>query len=331
MARLKGDSEGVILVMGATGAGKSYFVNQLKRGGAREGHSLRSETRACQGVNVEFGYGEKTRVITVVDTPGFDDTTRPQAEVLSEITEYLATQYAIGIPTKGVLYLHKITDNRMTGSASMYLDLFQDIVGDAALKNVILITTMWNKIRDEDEVEAERREQELLDVFWRDMIDKGSFAAQFHGTQDGAVALIYHLAGKSSVVLKVQEEAYDQEKAVIDTSVGANLYRNLQRDEEKYQTRLRELENKLRRQVQLGNKEKQKSIRREIDAVEIILRRLSLSMDHLADRPGSRARIRRWYRETSERIQHNGVGMAFMALAAVFNITISVVRLAGGI
>jgi type II secretory ATPase GspE/PulE/Tfp pilus assembly ATPase PilB-like protein len=33
-------SDGVILVMGVTGSGKSYFLNQLKRHSAKEGHSL---------------------------------------------------------------------------------------------------------------------------------------------------------------------------------------------------------------------------------------------------------------------------------------------------
>lgn len=33
-------SEGVILVMGVTGAGKSYFLNQLQNHSVKEGHSL---------------------------------------------------------------------------------------------------------------------------------------------------------------------------------------------------------------------------------------------------------------------------------------------------
>lgn len=35
-------SNGVILVMGVTGAGKSYFINQLKSQSTDEGHSLYS-------------------------------------------------------------------------------------------------------------------------------------------------------------------------------------------------------------------------------------------------------------------------------------------------
>jgi putative ribosome biogenesis GTPase RsgA len=37
-------NDGIILVMGVTGAGKSYFINQLKSESAVEGHSLYSGT-----------------------------------------------------------------------------------------------------------------------------------------------------------------------------------------------------------------------------------------------------------------------------------------------
>lgn len=40
-------SEGVILVMGVTGAGKSYFLNQLKHHSVTEGHSLFSGKNYC--------------------------------------------------------------------------------------------------------------------------------------------------------------------------------------------------------------------------------------------------------------------------------------------
>lgn len=35
-------SDGIILILGVTGAGKSYFINQLKPKSVREGHSLQS-------------------------------------------------------------------------------------------------------------------------------------------------------------------------------------------------------------------------------------------------------------------------------------------------
>lgn len=38
-------SENLVLVMGVTGAGKSYFVNKLKPNSVEEGHSIESRKR----------------------------------------------------------------------------------------------------------------------------------------------------------------------------------------------------------------------------------------------------------------------------------------------
>ena len=69
------------------------------------------ETQGCQAVQI-FLDKDDMRSITVVDTPGFDDTERPHAEILAEITDYLAAQHLSGLPLRGILYLHKITENR---------------------------------------------------------------------------------------------------------------------------------------------------------------------------------------------------------------------------
>jgi predicted GTPase len=40
--------QGMVLVMGITGSGKSYFVNQLNPGAASEGSTLNSCSSICQ-------------------------------------------------------------------------------------------------------------------------------------------------------------------------------------------------------------------------------------------------------------------------------------------
>lgn len=41
------ETEGMILVMGPTGAGKSYFIDKLKEGCVTVGHSLESGAETC--------------------------------------------------------------------------------------------------------------------------------------------------------------------------------------------------------------------------------------------------------------------------------------------
>lgn len=93
--------------------------------------------------------------MTVVDTLGFDDTYRSDAEVLQEMTGFLATQYALKMPLKGVIYLHQIHKSEIKGSARQYLEIFQSLCGGQALR--------WDRIAPGELGEALRREQELID------------------------------------------------------------------------------------------------------------------------------------------------------------------------
>ncbi|KAK2480385.1 hypothetical protein H9L39_07953 [Fusarium oxysporum f. sp. albedinis] len=146
-------SDGIILVMGVMGAGKSHFVNLLRGQSVVDGHLMISETQKCEAVQILIDEDEK-RSITVVDTPGFLDTRRGQAEIVAEITDYLAAQNLSGLP-----------HNKMTDASQGHLHLLRKIVGDDAFTNVILFTTMWNTFCNEDRQRALQREQELIGNF----------------------------------------------------------------------------------------------------------------------------------------------------------------------
>ncbi|KAK2600085.1 hypothetical protein QQS21_005171 [Conoideocrella luteorostrata] len=304
-------NEGIILVLGVTGTGKSYFLNQLKR------HSIVLDE-------------DDMRSITVVDTPGFDDTMRPDGEVLTEITEFLAAQHALGVPLRGVLYFHRITDDRVAGSSMTYLRLLESLVGSHALENLILVTTMWNRLRDEDIDQALRREQELIDKFWRRMEDGGSSVAQFDGTADSAYALVFQLAGKQSVVLEVQKEIVDEDQTMLATAVGSNLLQQLEEHTETYQIRAAELESRLDLELKLEprNKKTIQQLRNDKADVDKILRQITSSRDRMMTRPGLPVKER--IKRAMEGSGKNLVGSPITILAAVLNLTLFVVRLGLG-
>lgn len=58
----------------------------------------------------------------------------------------------------------------MTGSALKNLDMFLRLCGDESLKNVMLLTTKWDKSPEH----ARKHEKELIKNFWADMIELGS-------------------------------------------------------------------------------------------------------------------------------------------------------------
>ncbi|KAF3039397.1 gTPase, IMAP member 8 [Didymella heteroderae] len=154
------DAASMIVVMGVTGAGKSYFINQLAgRKVVDEGAALDSCTDKCSMVPVSIGGS----TALLIDTPGFDDTTRTDSEILTEIARILSAQYALGVQLKGIIYIHRITDVRFNRSSVKTFEIFKKICGHEALKNVLLVTSRWHEI---DEATGADRERQLKEKFW---------------------------------------------------------------------------------------------------------------------------------------------------------------------
>ncbi|KAI1386329.1 P-loop containing nucleoside triphosphate hydrolase protein [Hypoxylon trugodes] len=239
MVRVTGNEASMVLVMGVTGSGKSRFVNLLRGGSVEEGDGLMSVTQECQIVRVKIG----SELAYVVDTPGFDDTTRSDADIFEEITTFLATQYASGLALKGITFLHRITDVRMQGSTLSTMTMFKELCGDHALKSVVLLTTFWDKLSDKSI--GARRQQELRQEFWLDMTAKGSQVRRFDGSRDMAEALVMRLVDRPPVVLQIQRDIMQQGKRLEDTGVGRKIATRLDRSLEEKDKELEDLEKQI--------------------------------------------------------------------------------------
>lgn len=232
----------MVVVMGVTGAGKSYFINKLAgREVTKEGGSLHACTQGCALIPVEIG-GSK---VCMIDTPGFDEAKRSDSEILTEIARLLAAQYQLGVELKGVIYVHRITDIRYTGSAVRSFEICKKICGDSPLKNVLLVTSRWS---DVDEETGSQREGELRENFWAYMLNKGSNMSRFHGDRGSAVVLLSQLLAKDSTVLDLQRQLVDERMELKDTTAGSYVNDNLEDLKAQYQKELLSLE-KLRQDL----------------------------------------------------------------------------------
>ncbi|THH15941.1 hypothetical protein EUX98_g9380, partial [Antrodiella citrinella] len=137
------DDSITIAVMGATGAGKSTFINLVSPIQFQVGEGLESCTAEVQSA-VPFILDGK--YVTLIDTPGFDDTVKTEAEILRLISTYLAKTYEAGRRLHGIVFLHRITDVRMGGVAKKNFRLFRKLCGDETLRSVIIATTMWQDV-----------------------------------------------------------------------------------------------------------------------------------------------------------------------------------------
>ena len=88
-----------------------------------------------------FKFTNHSQAITLVDTPGFDDTYISDVDVLCKLSRWLEETYIKGFLLSGLLHLHRITDVRMGGSAMRNLRMFRRLCGPDALTKALLVTT----------------------------------------------------------------------------------------------------------------------------------------------------------------------------------------------
>lgn len=190
--------------------------------------------------------------ITLVDTPGFDDTYRSDAEILQSIVEWLTTTYKEGTRLSGILYLHRITDVRLQGSALRNLRVFRELCGKDCFKNVAICPTFWDVAEEEDSI-LEKRLKELTENegYWGGMIANGSRVFKEPLTRNHAINIIYQLVTNDTVTLQIQREIVDEQRSPSDTSAFATLMSlELERQKEEHDEMMAEAKRQFEQELQ---------------------------------------------------------------------------------
>ena len=125
---------------------------------------------------------------------------------------------------RGILYLRDISKTRIEGSDIRTLTLFSKLVGKEAFPHVVFVTTMWGKLDTEGKKVAFKRENELKEDFWNEMIEQGSWMTRFEGNKASAEGIISQLVGDADpVILQLQHELIDKDLELAATAAGSIL------------------------------------------------------------------------------------------------------------
>lgn len=93
------------------------------------------------------------------------------------------------------------------------------IIGSNNYKNLLLVTTKWGD--DTRKREFEKRQQELEDRYWEDLIDGGAGIYRFEGTAESARSIISQLNDGADVILALQAQLIQRPGVHLrDTEVG---------------------------------------------------------------------------------------------------------------
>ncbi len=131
----------------------------------------------------------------------------------------------------GMIYLHEISQSRMSGTARANTEVFQKLCGLNNMSSVFLVTTKWD---DVDINQGSKREIQLAERYWKDMIDGKAKQRRFMNDEKTGRAIIseildlYKAREHDDLALQIQTELVNLQKIIPDTEAAKSLKHSLE-------------------------------------------------------------------------------------------------------
>ncbi|PVF99830.1 hypothetical protein CPB86DRAFT_813558 [Serendipita vermifera] len=170
----------IIVVIGAAGVGKTTFI-QYATGESNLGVS----DGILSGASEIRCTRMRNKPMVFIDTPGINETHMSATDVLLMVLDFLKNANERNIDT--ILYLHRISDNRISGPTWRSFESFASLCYRTKMPVVVLVTTMWKHVPPQ--VGADR-ETQLVNEFWGDMIENKCAVKRFEESRESAWRLL---------------------------------------------------------------------------------------------------------------------------------------------
>ncbi|KAE8347804.1 hypothetical protein BDV24DRAFT_157281 [Aspergillus arachidicola] len=198
------------------------------------------DTRHVKGYPLTTDKGDR---VTLVDTPGFDNMSMSDMDILGEILKWMSASHSANAPVNGIIYFHRISDPRMTPAAIASLRVLQRFCGESNLPAIALVTTFWDYGSSSQYLS---KYEDLKLTYWKGLLDKGSQVFSYDdGPPTGKGVIQYFCDRKQSVLFDFQKEAVDQGLCVEQTSAGIELQGPFGKEKELLKTQIATLNDAL--------------------------------------------------------------------------------------
>lgn len=190
--------------------------------------------------------------------------------------------YEKQLRVRGVIYIQRITDTRMSGSSRRSLDILDAICGIPASANITFVTTMWDKLGSESSSVGEERTAEMKRLFLAKFMARGAQVERYGNTPASARDILRKiLTYNQSVTLEIQSELEVQGLSLEQTGVGQILQHDLQRQQKEFDAELKEMEQQLLEAQQANDSTAINLLTEEVARQKEQMRRLNTSRSQL--------------------------------------------------
>ena len=184
----------------------------------------------------------------------------------------------------GVLFLHRISDNKFSQTADRISTMLKNLCGDSAMTHLMLCTTMWDRVPQD---EGHERFDELCDTgAWKEMISKEASTSMISNigptAKEEAEKILSELIKHAQPVeVAIQDEIVNQGKTVAETGAGKVLSKHLRETQAEAEHKMIELQKTL-------EKEKDDKAAETLESI----RMLELEVAGLKEQAGEQSRKR---------------------------------------
>lgn len=270
----------LIALFGETGTGKTTFVNDASGGDLEVGDQLDSCT---QDVTSSPRFQVDGQEVILFDTPGFDDTELSDTEVLQRITGFLTSTYENGHKLTGVIYLHRITDNRMSGMSRRTFKILRELCGKETLSNVLIVTNMWSDPPTPKEVKNEKQLRESSKFFQPALQAGARMVRRPHKDKQSAHEVIRLLLDNTPVAMKIQRQIVDNGEGFFATDAARVLGEELAKAEQRYREEIERVKEDLRRAKEESDLQTQNELREYLEQASAESARLAREIQSLRE------------------------------------------------
>ncbi|KAG2147594.1 P-loop containing nucleoside triphosphate hydrolase protein [Suillus clintonianus] len=275
-----------IAIMGPSGSGKTTFINEASGTDFAVGKGLESCTNEVQATKP---FKLNGREVTLIDTPGFDDTSRSDTDILAMIGAYLSQTYEHGAKLAGIIYMHRISDFRMGGTNKRNFKMFRELCGESTLRNVLIVTNMWSEVASDL---GEIREKELENNFFKAVLDKGARMLRHEGTRESTHRVLRYLIHNQPATLLIQKELVNEHKNIVQTSAGSELTRVLNEQRERHE----EVMAQMRKDMEAAIRDK------DLETKEELKEEIRSKHDQILKLQGEKDRLEAEFKAAKERL-----------------------------
>lgn len=145
------------------------------------------------------------------------------------------------VNVNGIIYMHRISDPRVSGTSRKNIKMFHSLCGEASLGNVRIVTTNWGRVTEQ---EGNDREADLKSGAFKALIGAGAQMHRHANTVESAREIISELILLEPVAMKIQEELRAGKK-LADTAAGMVLAAEMMEARKKNELELADLTREL--------------------------------------------------------------------------------------